>query len=160
MRCPFCGHEETQVKDSRPSDDGGSIRRRRSCSSCGGRFTTHERIQLRDLTVVKSGERRQAFDRDKIIRSMQVALRKRPISMEQIEKSVTGIVRQLESYGEPEIPANEIGALVMKALIELDIVGYIRYASVYKDFREPEDFNAFVEEIQSLQTEKKKRVAE
>lgn len=160
MRCPFCGHEETQVKDSRPSEDGGSIRRRRSCPSCGGRFTTHERIQLRDLTVVKSGDRRQPFDREKILRSMNVALRKRPIDVEKIEKAVNGIVRQLESYGEPEIPTSEIGALVMKALIEIDIVGYIRYASVYKDFREPEDFNAFVEEIQALQSEKKKRVAE
>lgn len=160
MRCPFCGHEETQVKDSRPSEDGGSIRRRRSCSSCGGRFTTHERIHLRDLIVVKSGDRRQPLDRDKISRSMEVALRKRPISQEQIEKAVNGIVRQLESFGEPEIPTAEIGALVMKALIEIDIVGYIRYASVYKDFREPEDFNAFVEEIQTLQSEKKKRVSE
>ncbi len=160
MRCPFCAHEETQVKDSRPSDDGGSIRRRRSCPSCGGRFTTFERIQLRDLIVVKSGDRRQPLDREKITRSMQVALRKRPLTMDQIEKSVNGIIRQLESYGEPEIPAREIGTLVMKALIELDIVGYIRYASVYKDFREPEDFNAFVEEIQTLQSESKIRVAE
>ncbi len=160
MRCPFCGHEETQVKDSRPSDDGGSIRRRRSCESCGGRFTTFERIQLRDLVVVKSVDRRQPFDREKIIRSMNIALRKRPLDQERVEKAVNGIVRQLESYGEPEIPASEIGALVMKALVELDIVGYIRYASVYKDFREPEDFNAFVQEIQALQTEKKKRVAE
>jgi len=160
MRCPFCGHEETQVKDSRPSDDGGSIRRRRSCPSCGGRFTTFERIQLRDLVVIKSGDRRQPLDREKILRSMNVALRKRPIDPEKIEKSVNGIVRQLESYGEPEIPSSEIGSLVMKALIELDIVGYIRYASVYKDFREPEDFNAFVKEIEELQSEKKKRVAE
>ena len=160
MRCPFCAHEETQVKDSRPSDDAASIRRRRSCPVCGGRFTTFERIHLRDLTVVKSGDRRQPFDRDKIIRSMEVALRKRPVNAEQIEKSVNGIVRQLESYGEPEIPTNEIGSLVMKALIELDVVGYIRYASVYKDFREPADFNAFVEEIQNLQSEKKKRVAD
>ncbi|PZQ45102.1 MAG: transcriptional regulator NrdR [Micavibrio aeruginosavorus] len=160
MRCPFCGSEETQVKDSRPSDDGGSIRRRRSCPSCGGRFTTFERIQLRDLVVVKSGDRRQPLDREKILRSMQVALRKRPIDIEKIEKSVNGIVRQLESYGEPEIPSSEIGALVMKALIEIDIVGYIRYASVYKDFREPGDFNDFVKEIEALQSEKKKRVAE
>ena len=160
MRCPFCAHDETQVKDSRPSDDAASIRRRRSCPSCGGRFTTFERIQLRDLTVVKSGDRRQPFDRDKIIRSMEVALRKRPVDQEQIERSVNGIVRQLESYGEPEIPTSEIGSLVMKARIELDVVGYIRYASVYKDFREPEDFNAFVEEIQNLQSEKKKRVAD
>lgn len=160
MRCPFCGNEETQVKDSRPSEDASSIRRRRNCSSCGGRFTTYERIQLRDLVVVKSGDRRQPFDRDKIIRSMQVALRKRPISIDQIEKAASGIVRQLESYGEPEIPANEIGHSVMQALVELDIVGYIRYASVYKDFREPEDFNAFVEEIQALQSEKKLKVNE
>lgn len=154
MRCPFCGNEETQVKDSRPAEDGAAIRRRRSCSSCGGRFTTFERIQLRDLNVVKTGGKIEAFDRDKIDRSMTVALRKRPISHEQIEKAVNGIVRQLESYGEPEIPSKEIGKIVMSALVELDIVGYIRYASVYKDFREPEDFNAFVEEIQNLQIEK------
>jgi transcriptional repressor NrdR len=160
MRCPFCGHEETQVKDSRPSDDAAAIRRRRSCPSCGGRFTTFERIQLRDLSVVKSDGSTQPFDRDKVIRSMQIALRKRPVNMDQIERAVTGIVRQLESYGEQEIPAREIGQLVMKALIELDIVGYIRYASVYKDFREPEDFNSFLEDIQSVQTEKKKRVAD
>lgn len=160
MRCPFCGHDETQVKDSRPSEDASSIRRRRNCPSCGGRFTTYERIQLRDLVVVKSGERKQPFDREKIIRSMQVALRKRPVTIEQIEKAANGIVRQLESYGDPEIPASEIGHSVMQALIELDIVGYIRYASVYKDFREPEDFNAFVEEIQTLQNEKKRKVNE
>lgn len=160
MRCPFCSHEETQVKDSRPSEDSSSIRRRRNCPSCGGRFTTYERIQLRDLVVVKSGDRKQPFDREKIIRSMQVALRKRPVSVDQIEKAANGIVRQLESYGEPEIPAREIGQGVMKALVELDIVGYIRYASVYKDFREPGDFNAFVEEIQALQSEKKLKVNE
>ena len=154
MRCPFCGNEETQVKDSRPSEDGGAIRRRRSCPSCGGRFTTFERIQLRDLSVVKTGGKTEAFNRDKIERSMTVALRKRPIDKERIEKAVNGIVRQLESYGEPEISSKEIGKIVMSALVELDIVGYIRYASVYKDFREPEDFNAFVEEIQSLQEAK------
>lgn len=154
MHCPFCGNEETQVKDSRPSDDGAAIRRRRSCPSCGGRFTTFERIQLRDLIVVKSGGGTQPFDREKIMRSINVALRKRPVVPERIEKAVNGIVRQLESYGEPEIPSSEIGALVMKALVELDIVGYIRYASVYKDFCAPKDFNAFVEEIQSLQNEK------
>lgn len=153
MHCPFCGNEETQVKDSRPSDDGTAIRRRRSCSSCGGRFTTFERIQLRDLTVVKSSGATQSFDREKITRSINVALRKRPVSPEKIEKAVNGIVRQLEGYGEPEIPSAEIGALVMKALVALDIVGYIRYASVYKDFRAPGDFNAFVEEIQTLQVE-------
>ncbi len=153
MHCPFCGNEETQVKDSRPSDDGTAIRRRRACPSCGGRFTTFERIQLRDLTVVKSSGATQSFDREKIMRSIRVALRKRPVNDEQIEKAVNGIVRQLEGYGEPEIPSSEIGALVMKALIALDIVGYIRYASVYKDFRAPGDFNAFVEEIQNLQVE-------
>lgn len=160
MRCPFCGHEETQVKDSRPSEDASAIRRRRNCPSCGGRFTTFERIQLRDLVVLKSGDRRQPFDREKIIRSMQVALRKRPVTLEQIEKAANGIVRQLESGGELEIPANEIGQSVMSALIELDIVGYIRYASVYQDFRELDDFNAFVEEIKNLQTEKKRKVNE
>lgn len=154
MRCPFCGHEESQVKDSRPTDDGTAIRRRRSCPSCGGRFTTFERIQLRDLIVVKKDNTTEAFDRSKIERSMNVALRKRPVSSEQIDKAVTGIVRQLESYGEPEIPTVEIGKIVMAALVELDIVGYIRYASVYKDFREPEEFTAFIEEVQGLQNEK------
>lgn len=154
MRCPFCGHEESQVKDSRPTDDGTAIRRRRSCPSCGGRFTTFERIQLRDLTVVKKDGSTEAFDREKIMRSMNVALRKRTVSAEQIEKAVTGIVRQLESYGEPEIPSVEIGKLVMSALVEIDIVGYIRYASVYKDFRGPDEFSKFVDEIQDLQKEK------
>lgn len=154
MRCPFCGHEESQVKDSRPTDDGTAIRRRRSCPSCGGRFTTFERIQLRDLTVVKKDGSTEAFDREKIMRSMKVALRKRNVSADQIEKAVTGIVRQLESYGEPEIPSTEIGKLVMSALVEIDIVGYIRYASVYKDFRGPDEFSKFVDEIQDLQKEK------
>ncbi len=154
MRCPFCGHEETQVKDSRPSDDGASIRRRRSCPSCGGRFTTHERIQLREIMVTKSDGTTQAFDRDKIHRSMRVALRKRPVTLDQIEKAVTGIVRQVESSGETETTTQDIGHIVMNALVELDIVGYIRYASVYKDFREPEEFSKFVAEIQNLQHEK------
>lgn len=160
MRCPFCGHEESQVKDSRPTEDGASIRRRRACPSCGGRFTTFERIQLRDLTVVKNDGKTEAFDRDKIMRSMNVALRKRNVSAEQIEKAVTGIVRQLESYGEPEIPSKEIGKIVMSALVEIDIVGYIRYASVYKDFREPKEFTAFIEEVQDLQKEKLNTAAE
>lgn len=150
MRCPFCSSDETQVKDSRPTEDNSSIRRRRACSSCGGRFTTFERIQLRDLTVLKSGDKREPFDRDKILRSMQVALSKRPVDSDQIDKAVSGIVRQLESLGEQEIPSAEIGSLVMNALVQLDIVGYIRYASVYKDFRKPEDFNAFVEELKSI----------
>ena len=150
MRCPFCGGEESQVKDSRSSDDAAAIRRRRACTSCGGRFTTFERIQLRDLTVVKSDGDRQPFDRDKIMRSMTVALRKRPVPAEKIEQAASGIVRQLESGGEQEITSKEIGAHVMKALIALDIVGYIRYASVYKDFREPSDFNAFVDDIKTM----------
>jgi transcriptional repressor NrdR len=151
MRCPFCGFEETQVKDSRPTEDGTSIRRRRACPECGGRFTTFERIQLRDLVVVKAGDRRQNFDRDKITRSMEIALRKRPVTADQIEKSVNSIVRQLETSGEMEIPSKHIGDLVMQALIQLDMVGFIRYASVYKDFSTPEDFNSFVRELTELQ---------
>lgn len=153
MRCPFCQSEESQVKDSRPTDDNSAIRRRRVCNSCGGRFTTFERIQLRDLMVKKSDGKIQVFDRDKVERSMKVALRKRPIDESVIEQAVTGIVRQLESEGEHEIPAKHIGDLVMRALIKLDVVGYIRYASVYKDFREPEDFNDFLNEVQSLQAD-------
>ena len=153
MRCPFCQSEESQVKDSRPTEDSSAIRRRRVCNSCGGRFTTFERIQLRDLMVKKSDGKIQVFDRDKIERSMNVALRKRPIDESLIDKAVTGIVRQLESEGENEIPAKHIGELVMRALINLDVVGYIRYASVYKDFREPGDFNDFLNEVQALQAE-------
>ena len=160
MRCPFCNHEDTQVKDSRPSEDGSSIRRRRYCPACDSRFTTFERVQLRELTVVKSNGEKRVFDRVKIARSMAIALRKRPITADQIEKAANSIVRQLETSGESEISSDQIGELVMQALIQLDVVGFIRYASVYKDFREPEDFNAFVQEIQALQTEKKKRVAE
>ncbi|NCC22147.1 MAG: transcriptional repressor NrdR [Alphaproteobacteria bacterium] len=153
MRCPFCGHEETQVKDSRPTEDSSSIRRRRYCPECGERFTTFERVQLRELTVVKTGGRKQPFDRDKIIRSMQVALRKRPVDIEEIEMFANGIVRALETSGEPEIASSRIGELVMKALVALDVVGYIRYASVYKDFREPEDFGEFLRELEHLKAE-------
>lgn len=156
MRCPFCANDETQVKDSRPSEDSSAIRRRRACAACGGRFTTFERIQLRDLVVVKAGDKRQPFDREKIIRSMQTALRKRPVSDEQIEKAASGIVRQLESSGDQEILSVTIGGLVMKALVGLDIVGYIRYASVYKDFRQPDDFNDFLEEVKDLQVQQEK----
>ncbi len=151
MRCPFCGSEETQVKDSRPTEDNSAIRRRRSCPECEHRFTTFERVQLRELTVLKSGNRKQPFDRDKIIKSMQIALQKRPVELEDIEKSVNGIVRHFESQGEHEIPAREIGEAVMRALAELDMVGYIRYASVYKDFRAPGDFNEFLEDLKTLQ---------
>lgn len=150
MRCPFCGFEETQVKDSRQAEDGSAIRRRRFCPSCDSRFTTFERVQLREITVLKSGGRRQVFDRDKIMRSMQVALRKRPVEAETIERAVSDIVRSVESGGESEITAQEIGALVMKSLAGLDAVGYIRYASVYQDFRNPQDFDAFVREVKNL----------
>lgn len=151
MRCPFCSNDETQVKDSRPTEDNSAIRRRRSCVGCGARFTTFERIQLREMTVVKSaGKRRQPFDRDKLIKSMQVALRKRPVELETIEKAANGIVRQLEASGDSEVSSDDIGTHVMHALAKLDTVAYIRYASVYKDFRKPGDFNSFVEEIQTL----------
>ena len=155
MRCPFCQSDDTQVKDSRPAEDNAVIRRRRSCASCGGRFTTFERIQLRDMSVVKSDGKVQPFDRDKIIKSMRVALQKRPVDLETIEKAANGIVRQLESSGESEFEASHIGDLVMAALISLDLVGYIRFVSVYKDFRDPEDFNKFLEEVQELQAANK-----
>ncbi|MAQ71214.1 MAG: transcriptional regulator NrdR [Alphaproteobacteria bacterium] len=151
MKCPFCGNDESQVKDSRPTEDNATIRRRRACPSCGARFTTFERVQLRELMVLKTDDKREVFDREKIIRSMSVALRKRPVSEEQIDRAANGVVRQLESLGDAEIPSRKIGGYVMKALANLDAVGYIRYASVYKAFREPEDFNEFLEELKSLQ---------
>ena len=146
MRCPFCGKDDTQVKDSRASDDGGSIRRRRLCTSCGSRFTTFERIQLRELTVIKRNGKKILFDRDKLLKSMLMALRKRQTEEDAIERAVNGIVRQLESYGENDIQSKLIGELVMNALAEIDNVAYIRYASVYKDFREARDFGKFVEQ--------------
>ena len=151
MKCLFCGNEETQVKDSRPTEDGSAIRRRRECPACEQRFTSFERVQLREMTVLKSGDRKQPFDRDKIIKSMQIALQKRPVELEQIEMIANTIVRNLEARGEAEIKSRVIGEEVMKALMELDTVGFIRYASVYKDFREPSDFNAFVEDIKKMQ---------
>jgi transcriptional repressor NrdR len=147
MRCPFCGNEDTQVKDSRPSEDGAAIRRRRFCTGCSQRFTTIERVQLRELTVVKSDNRRVAFDRDKLARSVRIALRKRPVQDERIERIVNGIVRQLEASGESEIPSSEIGKLVMETLKEVDTVAYVRFASVYRNFREAKDFEAFVGEL-------------
>ncbi len=155
MKCPFCGHEETAVKDSRPTEDNSCIRRRRSCPECEERFTTFERVQLREMTVIKSGGRKQPFDRDKIIKSMQIALQKRPVEIEDIEKSVTQIVRRLEAKGEQEIASNKIGAEVMHELKALDAVGYIRYASVYKDFRKPEDFDDFLEDVKTLKSKSK-----
>lgn len=147
MRCPFCGHDDTQVKDSRPTEDGTAIRRRRSCPSCGQRFTTVERVQLRELTVVKSDGRRVAFDRDKLARSIRIALRKRPVDEDRIERIVNGVQRQLESSGESEIPSKAIGEMVMDTLREVDPVGYVRFASVYRNFREAKDFEAFVETL-------------
>ncbi len=144
MRCPFCGELESQVKDSRPSEDGAAIRRRRLCPSCGGRFTTFERVQLRELTIVKRSGRRTPFDREKLVRSLQVALRKRPVDPERVERMVSGIVRQLESQGETELPSSAVGEMVMKSLKALDEVAYVRYASVYRDFRETQDFARFL----------------
>jgi transcriptional repressor NrdR len=144
MRCPFCGNDDTQVKDSRPTDDGASIRRRRQCPACAGRFTTFERVQLRELTLVKKSSKREPFDRDKLARSIEIACRKRPVEPERIERLVNGVVRQLESLGEAEIEADTVGELVMAALKALDPVAYIRFASVYRDFREAKDFETFV----------------
>lgn len=144
MRCPFCGRAESQVKDSRPAEDGASIRRRRLCPQCGGRFTTYERVQLRELTILKRSGRRAPFDREKLVRSISLAIRKRPIEPDRVEQLVNGIVRQLESMGETEIQSSVVGELVMKALKSLDEVAYVRYASVYRDFRQTGDFASFL----------------
>jgi transcriptional repressor NrdR len=150
MRCPFCGEADTQVKDSRPTEDGSAIRRRRNCPSCGQRFTTIERVQLRELTVVKADQRRVAFDRDKLARSVRTALRKRPVDEERIERIVNGIVRQLEASGETEVKSHEVGELVMETLKAVDTVAYVRFASVYRDFREARDFEAFLDRMDDL----------
>jgi transcriptional repressor NrdR len=147
MRCPYCGNPDTQVKDSRPSEDNTAIRRRRVCTDCGGRFTTFERVQLRELMVVKRNNRRVPFDRDKLMRSVQVALRKRQVDPDRVERMVNGIVRQLESMGESEISSEQIGHLVMEGLRGLDAVAFVRFASVYKNFREAKDFEEFVGEL-------------
>ena len=143
MRCPFCGHDDSQVKDSRPTEDGAAIRRRRQCEGCAARFTTFERIQLRELFVLKSEERREPFDRDKLLRSISIAARKRPIDPARLELLVTGIQRRLETSGDQEISSKHIGEMVMDGLKALDPVAYIRFASVYKDFREARDFEEF-----------------
>jgi transcriptional repressor NrdR len=140
MRCPYCGSLDTQVKDSRPTDDASAIRRRRICPDCGGRFTTFERVQLRELFVVKRSGRRVPFDRDKLQRSVEIALRKRPVEPERVERMLNGIVRQLESMGDGEVPSETVGELVMEGLKGLDDIAYVRFASVYKDFREAKDF--------------------
>jgi len=147
MRCPFCGHDDTQVKDSRPTEDNSAIRRRRFCPACGSRFTTFERVQLRELVVVKKNGQRAPFDRDKLLRSIMIAVRKRPIGEERVERIVNSITRRLESSGETEIPSSQIGQLVMEALASLDPVAYVRFASVYKNFRETRDFEQFLETL-------------
>ncbi len=144
MRCPFCGDPESQVKDSRPSEDGAAIRRRRLCPQCGGRFTTFERVQLRELIILKRSGRRAPFDREKLVRSISIATRKRPVDPDRLERMVNAIVRQLESLGETEIGSHVVGEMVMKALKALDDVAYVRYASVYRDFRQTEDFARFL----------------
>ncbi|MET4699561.1 transcriptional repressor NrdR [Constrictibacter sp. MBR-5] len=144
MRCPFCQHDDTQVKDSRPTEDNTAIRRRRFCPGCGARFTTFERVYLRELMVVKSNGQREPFNRDKLERSMRVALRKRPVEDERVERVISSLVRQLETSGETEIPAKKIGEGVMAALSTLDPVAYVRFASVYRNFREAKDFEDFV----------------
>lgn len=149
MKCPYCGSLESQVKDSRPTDDHASIRRRRVCPDCGGRFTTFERVQLRELTVVKRSGRRTPFDRDKLQTSIEIALRKRPVAPERIERMVNGIVRQLESSGEADVTSATVGALVMEGLKSLDDVAYVRFASVYKNFREARDFEEILDQLSS-----------
>lgn len=144
MRCPFCGGEDTQVKDSRPAEDNSSVRRRRECSGCGGRFTTFERVQLRELVVIKSTGKKALFDREKLMRSIAIATRKREIEAERIDQMISGIIRQLESIGEAEVETSKIGELVMEGLAKIDDVAYVRYASVYKNFREARDFAQFL----------------
>ena len=148
MRCPYCTNHDTQVKDSRPSEDGNSIRRRRICSGCGGRFTTFERVQLRELTVVKKSGKRVPLDRDKLTRSVSTAIRKRDLDPEKVEQMISGIVRQLESQGEGDITSDQIGKLVMEGLKQIDEVAYVRFASVYKDFKEAKDFEGFLSELE------------
>ncbi len=151
MRCPFCGNDDTQVKDSRPTEDNTATRRRRQCPTCKGRFTTFERIQLRELSVIKSNGQRVPFERDKMLRSMQIALRKRPVAPERIDQIVTAIVRRLESLGETEIPSSVIGEMVMETLSGLDQVGYVRFASVYRNFGEKKDFEEFIGRLADAQ---------
>ena len=160
MRCPFCTNDDTQVKDSRPTEDRSSIRRRRLCPGCGARFTTFERVQLRELTVVKRSGRRVVFDRDKLQRSIDIALRKRPVEFERVERMINGLVRRLESLGDSEIPSETIGSMVMDALANLDQVAYVRYASVYRNFREAQDFENFLSTLQGDDEEPEREPSE
>ena len=153
MRCPYCGSLDTQVKDSRPTDDSSAIRRRRVCPDCGGRFTTFERVQLRELTVMKRSGRRVPFDRDKLQQSVEVALRKRPVDPERVERMINGIVRQLESMSDGEVPSETVGELVMEGLKGLDDVAYVRFASVYKNFREAKDFEEILGKLAEGESE-------
>ncbi len=148
MLCPFCKSEDTQVKDSRPSEDGTAIRRRRQCNSCDARFTTFERVQLREVSVIKRDGSKALFDRDKLAKSFNIALRKRDVESKRIDMEINEIVKKLESTGEPDVASDYIGSLVMKALSKLDKVGYVRYASVYRNFEDPQDFEEFVNELQ------------
>jgi transcriptional repressor NrdR len=150
LRCPFCGHEDSQVKDSRPTEDAAAIRRRRQCEGCGARFTTFERIQLRELTVFKSDDKREPFDRDKLIRSIAIATRKRPVDPARVDKLVSGIQRQLETLGEGEVSSKRIGEMVMEGLKGMDSVAYIRFASVYRDFSEAKDFEEFAGSVSEV----------
>jgi transcriptional repressor NrdR len=147
MKCPFCGFDDTQVKDSRPAEDSAAIRRRRACTECGARFTTFERVQLREITIIKTDGRRVPFEREKLARSIRVALRKRPVDEDRIEKLVNSIQRRLETEGESDIPSNKIGEIVMETLKELDQVAYVRFASVYRNFGEAKDFQSFLGEV-------------
>ena len=149
MKCPFCGNEDTQVKDSRSTEDNSAIRRRRFCSACGARFTTFERIQLRELTVIKKSGKKVPFDRDKLERSVQIALRKRPVESERVDRMISGIVRRVESLGEAEIASDVVGEIVMEGLQSIDPVAYVRFASVYKNLREARDFEEFIGVISS-----------
>ena len=151
MRCPYCGNDDTQVKDSRPTEDSGAIRRRRICPSCGGRFTTFERVQLRELTVIKKSGRKVPFDRDKLARSVNTALRKRAVDPERVERMISGVVRQLESLGDVEITSDQIGEFVMEGLKNLDDVAFVRFASVYKNFSAADDFRSFLSELAGKQ---------
>jgi transcriptional regulator NrdR len=153
MRCPFCAHDDTQVKDSRPTEDNASIRRRRQCSSCGARFTTFERVQLREVVVVKSGDRREPFERSKLEQSIALACRKRDIEQERLDQLISGIQRQVETSGEAEVPSAHIGELVMEGLRQIDSVAYIRFASVYRDFSEARDFEEFASTVQQAAKE-------
>lgn len=154
MRCPFCGNTDTQVKDSRPAEDHAAIRRRRLCPSCAGRFTTYERVQLRDLVIVKKNGKREDFDRDKMARSIRIALQKRPVDPDRVEQMISGIVRRLESMGDSDIDSDKIGEIVMDSLARIDTVAYVRFASVYKDFQEADDFEDFVHELRPPEAEK------